>query len=98
MLCRSFMGHTTADQKKLRQRVQRIRGQLEAVDRALEEDRECGDLLQLIASVRGAMASLTAEVVEGHIRFHIVDPRKKPGSKQSLAAQQLIDVLKTYLR
>ena len=92
------MGHTAADKIKLLQRVRRIRGQVDALERALDGDRECGDLLQLIAAARGAMGGLMAEVVEGHVRFHVLDPSKNPNSKQAQGAQQLIDVLKTYLR
>lgn len=92
------MAHLTRDKKKLLLRVRRLRGQVEAVERALEEERECEDVLQLIAAVRGATAGLMAEVVEGHVRFHLVDPDRRPTSAQARAAQQLIDVFKTYLK
>jgi hypothetical protein len=36
-------------------------------------------------------------VIEGHILLHIVDPNKRPTSEQSKAAQDLIDVIKSYL-
>ena len=92
------MGHTTAEKTKLLNRVRRIRGQVEALERALAEERGCTEVLQLIAAARGAMGSLMGEVVEDHVRFHIVDPTQKPASKESESAQQLIDVLKPYLR
>jgi FrmR/RcnR family transcriptional regulator, repressor of frmRAB operon len=92
------MAHTIADQTKLLNRVRRIRGQVEALERALAEERDCSDVLQIIAAARGAMGSLMGEVVEDHVRFHIVDPEKNPSSKQAQSAQQLIDVLKPYLR
>jgi DNA-binding FrmR family transcriptional regulator len=44
------------------------------------------------------MDSLMAEVIEGHIRFHIIDPDKKPTSGQAKAAQELMDVVRRYLR
>ena len=64
------MSHTIRQKKKLSHRVARIRGQVEALARALEAEAECGDVLRLIASARGAMDSLMAEVLEGHIRDH----------------------------
>jgi FrmR/RcnR family transcriptional regulator, repressor of rcnA expression len=64
------MSHTVRKRKKLSLRVARIRGQVEALTRALEGEAECGDVLRLIASARGAMDSLMAEVIEGHIRDH----------------------------
>ena len=92
------MAHATTEKNNLLNRTKRIRGQVDAVERALMEDRECGDLLQLIAAARGAMGSLMAEVVEDQVRFHIVDPGAKSSSKQVQSARQLIDVLKPYLR
>ena len=64
------MSHTIRQKAKLSQRVARIRGQIEALARALDGEAECGDVLRLIASARGAMNSLMAEVLEGHIRDH----------------------------
>jgi len=92
------VAHATTEKSNLLNRVSRIRGQVDAVERALTEGRACGELLQLIAAARGAMGSLMAEVVEDQVRFHIVDPDAKPSSKQAQSAQQLIDVLKPYLR
>jgi DNA-binding FrmR family transcriptional regulator len=92
------MVHTIVDKNKLLNRVRRIRGQVEGLERALQEDRDCSDVLQIIAAARGAMGSLMGEVIEDHVRFHIVDPDAKPSTKQAQSAQQLIDVLKPYLR
>jgi hypothetical protein len=44
------------------------------------------------------MEGLMAEVIEGHILVHIVDPNKRAASEQSKAAQDLIDVIKSYLK
>lgn len=93
------MAHTVKDKKKLLNRVRRIRGQVDAIERSLETETEgCTSVLQLIASCRGAMNGLMAEVIEGHIRFHVIDPDRKPTSEQSEAAEELIDVVKTYLK
>jgi DNA-binding FrmR family transcriptional regulator len=50
-----------------------------------------------MVACRGAINSLIAEVLEGHIRFHIVNPDHKPKREQTEAAEEVIDVLKTYL-
>jgi DNA-binding FrmR family transcriptional regulator len=92
------MAHTIRDKKKLLDRVRRIRGQIDAVEKALEEEQECSTILMTIAACRGAINSLMAEIIEGHIRFHVVDPNKKPTTEQAKAAQELIDVVKTYLK
>jgi len=92
------MAHTIRDKKKLINRVRRIRGQIEGIERALEAEKDCSSILQSIAATRGAINGLMVEVLEGHVRFHIVDPDKDPESDQSTAAQELIDLVKTYLK
>ena len=92
------MAHTVREKTKLLARVRRIRGQVEAVERALEAEIGCADVLQLIASVRGAVNGLTAEVMEDHIRFHVVDPAHEPDPERARGAAELIDVVRTYLK
>lgn len=93
------MAHTVKDKKKLLNRVRRIRGQVDAIERSLEEEmEECTPILQLIASCRGAINGLMAEVIEGHIRFHVIDPEHNPTTGQIEAAQEIIDVVNTYLK
>ena len=92
------MSHTIKDKKKLLARVGRIRGQVEAIERALNEEAGCERVMHMIAGIRGGVAGLMAEVVEDHIRTHLVDPQKNPGALNSEAADQLIDVVHTYLK
>jgi DNA-binding FrmR family transcriptional regulator len=92
------MGHTVREKAKLLARVRRIRGQVEAIERALEAEVGCADVLQVIASVRGAMNGLMAEVMEDHIRFHVVDPARERDPDKARGAEELIDVVRTYLK
>ena len=92
------MTHTIREKKKLLARVGRIRGQVEAIERALNEEAECERIMHLIAGVRGSVAGLMAEVVEDHIRTHLVDPERNPGALNAGAADQLIEVVHTYLK
>ncbi len=92
------MSHTSRDQKKLLARVRRIRGQIESIERALDTEAGCEEVLHLIAGARGAMAGLMAEVVEDHVRSHLVDVKKYPGALNNEAAEQLLEVVRTYLK
>lgn len=92
------MSHTVRDKDKLIRRVRRAVGQLDAVERALAEEAECSDIMQLITTARGAINSLMAEVVEDHIREHMVDPKRRRTSAETRAANELIDVVKGYVR
>jgi DNA-binding FrmR family transcriptional regulator len=91
------MSHTIRNKAKLSLRVARVRGQIEAVARALDEEAECGEVLRLIASARGAMNGLMAEVLEDHIRAHAFRGAKR-GSEADQAADEVVGVLRTYLK
>lgn len=91
------MSHTTREKIKLINRVRRLRGQVEAIERALDEEHGCAVVLQLIAGVRGAVNGLMAEVVEDHIRLHVADQTLTPGDRDEGAAE-LIDIVRAYLK
>jgi len=92
------MPHTLKEKEKLTLRVRRIRGQIDAIERALAEDQDCGDVLQLITAARGAMNGLMAELLEDHVRFHVLDAGRKPTAAQAVAANELIAIVRSYLR
>jgi DNA-binding FrmR family transcriptional regulator len=92
------MTHTVREKQKLLARVRRIRGQVEAIERALESEIGCEKVMHLLASTRAAMAGLMAEVVEDHIRQHLVDPVTHPDALNGEAAEELLAVVRTYLK
>jgi DNA-binding FrmR family transcriptional regulator len=92
------MTHTIREKTKLLNRVRRIRGQVEAVERALEQELGCADVLHLVAAVRGAINGLMAEVMEDHIRLHVVDPARERNSARAERVQELIEVVHAYLK
>jgi DNA-binding FrmR family transcriptional regulator len=96
MILSRAVAHTKHDEKLLA-RVRRLRGQIEAIERGIEAGDECAKILHLIAASRGAINALMSEVLEGHVREHVVDPAKERSAARAAAAQQLIDVLRSYL-
>jgi DNA-binding FrmR family transcriptional regulator len=90
--------HTIREKQQLLARVRRIRGQVEAIERALETEAGCETVMHQIAGVRGAMAGLMAEVVEEHILTHLVDPETHPGALNTASAEELMAVIRTYLK
>ena len=66
------------------------------LERALKAERNCSDILNLIVAARGAMNSLMAEVLEEHVRVHVVGAAK-PDSPRLRAGEELIDVVRAYL-
>jgi len=92
------MTHTGHGKRKLLARVRRIRGQVEAVERALVSEAGCDKVMHLLASTRAAMSGLMAEVVEDHVRTHLVDVEAHPDALNEDAAEQLLAVVRTYLK
>lgn len=89
------MPHTVRDKKKLLLRVRRIRGQVEALERALQAGSRCAAVLQQIAAVRGAVNGLMAEVLEGHLREHVAAQASAAGQRE---LEPVVRVLRSYLR
>jgi DNA-binding FrmR family transcriptional regulator len=92
------MSHTTEEKDNLLLRAKRIQGQVEALVRALDEERDCSEVLQVMSAARGAMNSLMAEMLEGHIRSHVLNGKHKPTSGQLAAADEVIAMVKSYLK
>lgn len=91
------MAHTIREKTKLLNRARRIGGQVDAIERALKKEKPCADVLNLIVAARGAMNALMAEVMEEHIRAHVLGAAK-PDSPRSKAADELVDVVRSYLK
>ena len=92
------MGHTSQQKPKLLARVRRILGQVEALERGLEAEQGCAEVLHQIAAVRGAITGLMAEVLEDHVRSHIADPAITSDAERSQGADELISALRSYLK
>jgi FrmR/RcnR family transcriptional regulator, repressor of frmRAB operon len=93
-----FVRHTLEEKTKLLQRVRRLRGQVDAIERAVEADIDCAKVMQLTVSVRGAANGLMAELLEEHIRMHVSDPTRDRDRERARGAKHLIDVVHAYLR
>jgi DNA-binding FrmR family transcriptional regulator len=87
------LSHTLRGKTKLLNRVRRIRGQVEAIERALEAEAGCAEVMQQITSCRGAVNGLLAEVVEDHITSHFATT---PANIE--ASEQLLEVVHSYFK
>lgn len=91
------MTHVATEKTKLLNRLRRIRGQLDAIERAVEDDSECARVLQQATSCRGAMDGFIAEVIEDHIREHMVDSAAPADDPKVQAAEELVSIVHAYL-
>lgn len=92
------MAHTPEEKKKLLNRVRRIKGQVGAIEKALDHEAKCSDVLHNISACRGAMDALMAEVIEDHILFHVLGEDGGATDEQSKAAEDLVSALRAYLK
>ena len=92
------MGHVAKEKIKLLNRVKRLRGQIEAIERAVTNDQECADVLQQATACRGALDGFIAEVIEDHIREHMMDPKAGRDDPRAAAAEELVDIVHQYLK
>ena len=92
------MGHAVTEKQKLLNRIRRLRGQIEGIERSLEADAGCTQLMQQLTAARGAINGLMAEVVEDHIRLHMIDPARMQTEAEAEAAEELVSVLHSYIK
>lgn len=92
------MGHVSRDKEKLLNRLKRLRGQIEAIHRSVEAGDECARVLQQATACRGALDGFIGEMIEGHIREHVVDPKLGRNSPQAVAAEELVEIVHQYLK
>jgi len=88
------MTHTLREKLDLTNRTKKVIGQLESVLRGLSEDEPCADVLQRLAAARGGINSLMAELMEDHILNHMPKNSKSSGE----AAEDIIQIVRTYLK
>jgi DNA-binding FrmR family transcriptional regulator len=89
------MSPADEEKTKLLNRLNRIRGQVEAMRRALENEATSAAVLQQATACRGALDGFIAEVIEDHIRARLVDVDDRTSANQ--AAEELIGIVHAYL-
>ncbi len=92
------MSHSVTEKQKLLNRVRCLRGQIEGIERSLDMDAGCTQIMQQLTAARGAINGLMAEVVEDHIRLHMVDPARGQTPAEVEAAEELVSVLQSYIK
>lgn len=88
--------HTIRDKNKLLARVRRIQGQTRALERQLDQEGDCVEILQQIAAIRGAVNGLMAAVIEGHLVDHLVNEPELANREAEL--DPVLHVIKAYLK
>jgi len=89
------MSTPDGEKTKRLKRLNRIRGQVEAMRRALESEASSAAVLQQATACRGALEGFIAEVIEDHIRERMVEADSRTSAAE--AAEELIGIVHSYL-
>jgi FrmR/RcnR family transcriptional regulator, repressor of frmRAB operon len=89
--------HALRDQRGMINRVHRLRGQVDAVERALTGGASCSELIQRVTAARGAIDGLMAEILEEHVREYLLADEEMPAKARKQAAEELIGIIHSYL-
>ncbi len=96
------MPHSSEDKKRAITRLRRIKGQADALERAIEAGADCAPLLQQIVAMRGATNGLMAEVMQSHLRetFGAATDRAVGGAggERDDGVEGVMKILRTYLK
>ena len=76
-------------------RLRRIKGQIEGIEKMVEADADCSDLLMQVVSARRALKSFSEEVLESHLHTCIENASSPAGSQASV--RELLTVLERYV-
>ena len=90
------MAESVHEKRKLLNRIRRIRGQIEAAEQAIGSGKDCATVMHQLVACRGAINSLLAEVLEDHVREHLIGASRSRAREQ--AADDLIDIAHAYFR
>ena len=91
------MPHSPHEKKRVLTRVRRIKGQADALERALEAGVDCGAVLQQIAAIRGAVNGLMSEVLEAHVREEFGQTAQSDAQRDA-RVRELAGLVRSYLK
>ena len=87
------------DKQSLATRLHRIEGQVRGIERMIDEDRYCVDILTQIAAVRTALEQVGARLLEGHVN-HCIATAIASGDEASANAKsaEMLEAVQRFVR
>ena len=89
----------TKDKDALVKRLHRIEGQVRGIERMVDEDRYCIDILTQISAVNTALESLALQILDGHVK-HCVAGALTSGDERNAAEKtsELLDAVRRFAK
>lgn len=91
------MPYNDREKKQAITRVRRIKGQLSALEQAIDEGTECGLILHQLAAVRGGVNGLMAVILESYLKEEFPDNDSRTDSQRK-SIDETIAIVRSYLR
>jgi len=87
------------DKEALKKRLHRIEGQVRGIERMVDDDRYCIDILTQVAAVKTALESLAFEILDDHVN-HCVADALSAGNEQAAAdkAGELLAAVRRFAK
>jgi CsoR family transcriptional regulator, copper-sensing transcriptional repressor len=87
------------DKAALTKRLHRIEGQVRGIERMVEDDRYCIDILTQIAAVNTALESLAFKVLDDHVNHCVRDALSSGNSKEAAKkSAELLEAVQRFAR
>ena len=84
-----------SESKALTARLRKITGQLNGIERMLEQDRDCAEILTQLVSARRGLKALSEKLIHSHMQHCIEGARDQNDARQKL--RDLLVVLERYI-
>jgi CsoR family transcriptional regulator, copper-sensing transcriptional repressor len=68
-------------------RLRRVEGQIRGIQRMVDDDRYCIDILTQIAAVGNALKKVAVALLDDHIRHCVADGRASAGDRETKIAE-----------
>ncbi len=88
-------GYST-DKEKVLTRLRRIEGQTRGLQRMVEEDKYCVDILTQVASVQAALEQVSLLLMEDHMRHCVTEAIQKGNGEEKI--KEVMTVLQRYAK
>lgn len=86
------------EKSNLKKRLNRIEGQVKGIQRMLEEDKYCVDILVQISAVRSALDKVGGIILENHMRGCIHDSFERNDENKEEVLDELVDTVLKFMK
>ena len=84
------------DKESLKKRLNRIEGQVKGIQRMIESDRYCIDIVQQLTAVSSAIAEVSLAVLQSHIEGCVSDAIREEHSEHHI--QELMETIRKAIK